>query len=416
VVVSSHDASRLQAPNPRAWLAPAAVLVGTGWGANQFAPMLLVYRHHLGLGTGTVEALFGIYALGLIPGLLLAGPISDARGRRQVVVSAAVIGLLSSIVVVVGAHSVPLIFIGRLLAGVSSGAVFAAGTAWVRETSLPPVGSASRDDAARRAAVTMTTGFALGPLGSGVLAQWAPDPTRLPYVPHIIVMVFVLLALAKAPETVAPGLRRAVRLSVPGVRDPRFIGVVAPMAPWVFAAPAISFALLPSIVGAAHATDAIALAALVTMLTALAGVLIQPLARRLELQDGSSRAGIVGLVVLAGGLVLAAATAQTQQTWLLVPCAIVFGSALGLCLVAGLIEVQRLAHHDALGGLTAVFYALTYIGFAAPYLLALAANAVRYPTLLLVTAALALATAALVTRTSARFAPASGAALEGNPG
>lgn len=404
------------ADNPRAWLPPAAVLLGTGWGANQFAPMLLVYRHHLGLGTGTVEALFGVYALGLIPGLLLAGPISDARGRRQVVVAAAVIGLLSSIVVVVGAHSVPLIFLGRLLAGVSSGAVFAAGTAWVRETSLPPVGNASHDDAARRAAITMTSGFALGPLGSGLLAQWAPDPTRLPYLPHIIVMVFVLLAVVKAPETVAPAARRAVRLSVPGVRAPRFTRVVVPMAPWVFAAPAISFALLPSIVGAGHATDAIALAALVTMLTALAAVVIQPYARRLEVHGASTRSGTVGLLVLAGGLVLAAVTAQAQQTWLLLPCAIVFGSAMGLCLVAGLIEVQRLAQHGALGGLTAVYYALTYVGFAAPYLLALAAGAVRYPLLLLLTAALALATAALVTRTSARLGPAAAAPLEGARG
>jgi hypothetical protein len=402
--------------NPRAWLAPAAVLAGTGWGANQFAPMLLVYRHHLGLSTGTVEALFGVYALGLIPGLLLAGPISDARGRRQVVVSAAVIGLLSSIVVVAGAHSVPLIFVGRLLAGVSSGAVFAAGTAWVRETSLPPVGNASHDDAARRGAIAMTSGFALGPLGSGLLAQWAPDPTRLPYAPHIIVMVVVLLAVARAPETVAPAARRAVRLSVPGVRKPRFTRVVTPMAPWVFAAPAISFALLPSIVGAGHATDAIALAALVTMLTALAAVAIQPFARRLELHGASNRSGIVGLLVLAGGLALAAATAQAQQTWLLVPCALVFGSAMGLCLVAGLIEVQRLAHDGALGGLTAVYYALTYLGFAAPYGLALAAHAVRYPILLLVTAALVLATAALVARTSARLEPAPGATLAGSQG
>jgi hypothetical protein len=46
----------------------AAILLGTGWGSNQFTPMLLVYSHALGLGTGTLEALFGAYALGLIPG------------------------------------------------------------------------------------------------------------------------------------------------------------------------------------------------------------------------------------------------------------------------------------------------------------------------------------------------------------
>ena len=71
------------------WLPAAAVLLGTGWGSNQFTPMLLVYRQALGLGTGTLEAMFGFYALGLIPGLLVAGPLSDAHGRRRVAVPAA---------------------------------------------------------------------------------------------------------------------------------------------------------------------------------------------------------------------------------------------------------------------------------------------------------------------------------------
>jgi MFS family permease len=71
------------------WVPVAAVLFGTGWGSNQFTPLLLVYRHTLGVGTGTLEAMFGFYALGLIPGLLLAGPLSDARGRRKVVLAAA---------------------------------------------------------------------------------------------------------------------------------------------------------------------------------------------------------------------------------------------------------------------------------------------------------------------------------------
>ena len=124
-----------------AWLAPAAVLLGAAWGSNQFTPMLLVYRHTLGLSTGTLEAMFGVYALGLIPGLLLAGPLSDARGRRIVVVPAAALGLAASVVLIGGGHSVGLLFLGRLMAGVSSGAAFSAGTAWLRETSLPPVGT-----------------------------------------------------------------------------------------------------------------------------------------------------------------------------------------------------------------------------------------------------------------------------------
>ena len=165
------------------------------------------------------------------------------------------------------------------------------------------------------------------------------------------------------------------------------------MAPWVFAAPAVAFALLPSVVGAAHATDGIALTAVVAMVAATAGVLIQPVARRLDAHAAGNRAATLGLTVMVAGLVLSAFTAHEQLTWLLVPSSIVLGMGYGLCLVAGLVEVQRLAHPEALAGLTAIYYVLTYIGFAVPFLLALAAHLTDYSTLLLITAGLALVTA-----------------------
>jgi MFS family permease len=382
------------------WLPVAAVLLGTGWGSNQFTPLLLVYRHTLAVSTGTLEAMFGLYALGLIPGLLLAGAVSDARGRRKVVMAAAALSLAGSVVLAAGGDSVALLFVGRLLIGVSSGVAFAAGTAWLRETSLPPFGAASQDGVARRAAIAMTAGFALGPLVAGALAQWAPAPTIVPYLPHIVLMAVVLPALSRVAETVSGGRGRAVRLAAPRLRSVRFRRVVAPLAPWVFAAPAIAFALLPSIVGADHATNGIAIAAAVATLTALAGVLIQPLARRLQAHARTNVTDIAGLLVLCAGLVLAAATAQAQQIWLLAPCAIVLGCAYGLCLVAGLMQVQRIAHDDALGALTAAYYALAYLGFAVPYLLTLAAHLATYPVLLLIAAALALTTALAITRDS----------------
>jgi uncharacterized protein (TIGR00369 family) len=176
----------------------------------------------------------------------------------------------------------------------------------------------------------------------------------------------------------------------------RFVRVVAPMAPWVFAAPAVAFALLPSVVGADQATDGTAVVAAVTALCALAGVAVQPLARRLDARLGTRRAAPVGLIVLTAGLALSAATVAIDRIWLLFPCAVVLGAAYGLCLVAGLVQVQRLAPAGGLARLTAVFYVLTYLGFAAPYLLALGAHLAGYPTLLSITAGLALLTAAAV--------------------
>jgi MFS family permease len=378
------------------WLRAGAALFGAAWGSNQFTPMLLVYHGQLGLSTGTLEALFGVYALGLIPGLLVAGPVSDARGRRPVIVASAVFSLAGTLALVVAGHSVAPLFVGRFLTGVGSGAAFGAGTAWLRELSRPPFGDATDHGAARRGAVAMTFGFAAGPLVSGLLAQWAGDPRVVPYLPHLLLMLAVLAVVPAAPETVVRGGAGAIGRALPSLRQPRFYRVVAPMAPWVFAAPAVAFALLPTVVGAANATDGIALTAAVATATALAGVLIQPVARRLDAHAAGNRAATVGLTVMVVGLVLSAVTAHAQQTWLLVPSSIVLGTGYGLCLVAGLVEVQRLAHPEALAGLTAIYYVLTYLGFAVPYLLALAAHVTGYPTLLLITAGLALVTAVWV--------------------
>jgi hypothetical protein len=382
-----------------AWLPVAGVLAGAGWGSNQFTPMLLVYHARLGLSTATLEALFAVYAAGLIPGLLLAGRWSDAHGRRAVGISAAAISLLASVCLIAGASSVSWLFAGRLLAGVSSGAAFGVGTAWLRELSLAPFGDADHGTVARRAAVAMTVGFALGPLVAGVLAQWAPAPAVVPYLPHIALMLVVLPALLPVPETLQPaiqagGARASTRLPAASAR--RFRRLVVPMAPWVFAAPAIAFALLPSIVGVGHSANGVALTAALTALTALAGVLIQPLARRLDVGARDHAAGLVGLAVLAAGLALAAVAADVREDWLLFPCAIVLGSAYGLCLVAGLLEVQRLAPEGALASLTATFYVFTYLGFAAPYLMAVAAGATSYEVLLVLASGLALLTAIVV--------------------
>jgi Major Facilitator Superfamily len=381
------------------WIPVAAVLLGAGWGSNQFTPMLLVYHARLGLSTSTLEALFGAYAAGLIPGLLLAGRWSDRRGRRAPAIAAVILSLVASATLLAGTHTLALLFMGRLLAGLGSGAAFGAGTAWLRETSLPPWGDASAATAGRRGAVARTAGFAFGPMTAGVLAQWAPSPTVLPYLPHIALMALVLALVWRVPETSEPHAT-AEPSGVPPHSRARFVRVVLPMALWVFTAPAIAFALMPSVVGAARAADGVALTAAVTSTTALAGVLVQPLGRLLEQRPRVIPTGVIGLLVLGIGLALAALTADIHQTWLLLPCALVLGASYGLCLIAGLLEVQRLAPQRSLAELTGIYYSIAYVGFGTPYLLALASVLVGYPLLLLASAGLASATAAWTQRAS----------------
>src|SRR6185437_2482809 len=95
----------------RTWIPIAGVLAGAGWGSNQFTPMLLIYHARLGLSTSTLEGLFAAYAVGLIPGLVLAGRWSDAHGRRPVGLFAAAVSLLATASLLAGAHALALLFV-----------------------------------------------------------------------------------------------------------------------------------------------------------------------------------------------------------------------------------------------------------------------------------------------------------------
>ena len=370
----------------RRWLLVAVAVAAVAWGANQFAPMLLVYRQDLGLSAATAQATFGLYALGLIPGLLIGGPVSDRRGRRPVLTAALVASVLASGLLVAGGSSVAWLFAGRLVAGVASGAAFSAGAAWIKEL-VPAHG-------ARRATVAMTTGFAIGPMVAGALAQWAPDPTVVPYLPHLVFATAGVAIARIAPDTAAgaPAAGRAA-----GLREPRFQQVVAPLAPWGFGAAAIPLAYLPGLVRDRVGGAALVFGAGVAALTALSGIAVQPLARRLDV-PGRPRLLVGALALVVAGMLIAAGSAAASSMGLVVAAAVVLGAAYGACQVCGLLEVQRLAPPTALAGMTAAYQALSYLGFALPFLLAASAGAIAPASGLLVLAALAALTLALTAR------------------
>jgi hypothetical protein len=386
--------------NRHRWLAVAAVMFGVGWGANQFTSLLIAYHRHLGLTLGFNESLFGIYALGLIPALLVGGPASDRWGRRTVVGPAAVMSVVATVVLMVGAHSTPLLFIGRFLAGTVSGAVFAAGTAWVKELSVPPFDPTAGEQAgARRAAIGLSAGFGLGPLAAGLIAQWAPAPLVVAYLPHLAVMALVLPGLWRVPETVphlaGGGPSLASRLRVPAAADSRFLSMVVPVAPWVFGAASVSFAVLPSVVSGRTQGFGIAFAGLIAALTLGVGVAVQPFARRFD-RVGSPRGAIAGLALVTSGMAVAALAAALTSPLVVVAAGAVLGAGYGVCLVGGLLEVQRIAAPGELAGLNAVFYALTYVGFALPVALAELARFTSFTVLLLSLTGLAGACLAVV--------------------
>lgn len=368
----------------RGWRALSLILFVVAFGTNVPTPLLLHYRAELGLSTTTMTAIFGVYATGLLPSMLLAGRASDRLGRRRVVGPFVLLAALSSVLFIQAASSVPLLFLCRFLQGAACGAVLSVGSAWLAELSGPA------GQAARRTTVALSAGWAIGPLASGALAQWGPAPTTLPYLVHLAMMAGAIVAFFGAPEP--GGRQRAQATPAPRIGVPRharevFRHFVFPVGVTVFTFPSVSVTVVPLLIQRTVIGFDLALSGLIAALTMLSGVLVAPLTQRL----GAPRAGPAGMALGSAGL-FASLLASGLGAWpLILPAALMLGAGYGLCLVAGLTVVGWVAEPDGRGALTSVFYALAYLGFAAPVLVTLASRRLGLaPPLLALAAILAL--------------------------
>ncbi len=359
------------------------MLMLVGWGANHFAPLLPVYRQALQLDSAAPAALFGVYALGLMPGLLLAGPLSDRWGRRRLVLPAAMVALMVSASLGLFAHSFAALLFGRFAYGVAAGAAMTPGAVWVAELSRnagPGVG-------ARRATISLTLGFGGGALVSGLLAQFVPRPTLTPFLVHVALLALALV-LARPVNDVGTFTSSGplLRLALDRTAWRRFVREVFPVTPFVFTFPTLAFTALPQLLPASSTSIPIAVTGVLSALTLGTGVIAQPLTRRFDIKGGAQ----LGLMLGALGLFIGAAGVWAAWPAVVIIASPLLGAAYGLCVTSGLRGVEAIAPPTARGGLTGVFYVLIYVGFASPFLVALAVRVLPPVVVLGVVAATAL--------------------------
>jgi hypothetical protein len=280
--------------------------------------------------------------------------------------------------------------------------VFGPATAWVQDLS----GGDARS--ARRAALALSAGFGLGPVVAAVLAQWAAGPLVVPYLPHLALGTAALVIGLTAPGVPAarPAGPSAGRRWPPAALRTRefWLGVALP-APFVFGTMSLAIVVLPEEVTSARTLSA-GFAGLMTALSFAAGVAVQPFARRLpDMLAGA----VAGLGCAAAGTAVGIAAVASADRVLAGAAALLLGLAYGLCLVSGLRQAEHMAGPDERGAVIACYYALAYLGFAAPYLAAglgaLAGKSGAFVALTAIIAALALWTAgyaATLRRSAAR--------------
>jgi len=166
------------------------------------------------------------------------------------------------------------------------------------------------------------------------------------------------------------------------------------MAPWALTAPALAFVIGPALVPDQVAGFRVAFAAMAAVVTLAVGAAVQPFVPAIT-RASRGRPGTVGLLLAVAGTGALAVDARLHSPTLAIAAAAVLGAAYGICLVAGLIEVQAMADPHSLAGLTGIFYSLTYLGFTLPVILAELASDATYGQLLVGVGAIGLAGAAL---------------------
>ncbi|MYX36142.1 MULTISPECIES: MFS transporter [unclassified Streptomyces] len=323
-------------------------------------PLYGLYREQIGFSELVVTVVFAVYAIGVIAALLVAGDFSDVLGRRPVLLTALGLSLLSAVCFLFQ-DGLPLLFAGRLLSGFSAGLLSGAGTAAVLE--LAPPGLRARAGLAATAA--NMGGLGCGPLLSGILAQYAPWPLRLPFVTHIALLLAAFAVTRALPETVAvrsprPPLRPQGMVVPPQTRAAFVPAGLAAFAG--FSMLGLFTAVAPTFLALTLGEHNLAVTGLVVFSVFCASTAGQMLMGRL----GVRRALPAGCLVLTTGMALVAVSLVVESLPVLVVGALVGGLGQGMSFRAGLTGVSAVAPDEHRGATISAFFVVAYVGISVP--------------------------------------------------
>jgi MFS family permease len=323
-------------------------------GANLATPLYAKYADDFGFSSLVLTSVFATYAIVLVPSLIVFGRLSDRFGRRPVLL----VGLLTAcagLALFAGAQDVAWLYGARAVQGLAVGMISAAATAGLVE--LDPDGDRRR--AALLAGLAQAGGSAIGPLFAGVVAEWAPDPLRLPFVLALGATVVAALLTLSMPEP-AGGERERWRIEWPRV-PPELrsdFARVSLTAAIVWASVALYLSLVPSYARVSLDTENLALLAVVAALALLASCVAQIVAQRFAGRRRRDQA--YGLLLLTVGLGALIAGAPSHSLAVLLCGAVATGSGHGLAFLNAQQELNELAPSARRGEVTAAFVSCIY--------------------------------------------------------
>lgn len=340
-------------------------LIGIAFGVFLFAssapsPLFVVYQAEFRFSEITLTSVFAAYVFGLLLTLLFTGSLSDAVGRRPVLIGALLVEM-ASMALFGAARDVTWLFAARLVQGLATGAATGALSATVidlgplRKPQLPPLVNSTAP----------SVGLALGALGSGFLVQYAPAPTQLVFLLLIGALAGATLGILAIREPVTSpsgglaSLRPHVR--VPHETRGRFVAVVPTLvATWALTG--IYLSLGPSIAAGilhvpSHLIGGLVIFAL-TGTAAATAILVRSWEPR--------RAMLVGALALVVGMSVTLAALLLRSTPTFFAGTVVGGFGYGVAFLGAFRTSSALATPDQRAGLIAVVYIVCYLAVSLP--------------------------------------------------
>jgi predicted MFS family arabinose efflux permease len=336
------------------------VLVWAAWlvlmsGINLATPLYTVYAMRFGFSSLVLTAIFAAYAVVLIPALLLFGRLSDRFGRRPVILA----GLLAACVglaLFAAAQSTAWLFAARVCQGLAVGMISGPATAALVE--LDPRREQKRP--ALLAGLAQSGGSAVGPLGAGLLAEWAPAPRQLPF---LIVLGLTLVGAAVVLTLPEPARREPEPWRIQWPRVPTEIrgdfARVSLSAATAWGAAALFLSIVPSYASELLGTHNLALLAAIAALALAASCVALPVSQRLRLRPRTAQA--IGLAVLAAGLAGLVVASPLGSLAILLVAAIAAGAGHGVAFLNAQDELNTIAPSEHRGEVTAAFISCIYL-------------------------------------------------------
>ncbi|MGH9326882.1 MAG: MFS transporter [Terriglobia bacterium] len=350
-----------QATGSFAMWAVACILALVYIGSTLPTPLYVLYRQRFHFSEITLTLIYAVYVAGTLSALIFFGRLSDQVGRRKAVLPALAIIAVSTVLFITAGNTATL-FPARLLSGFAVGIIAGTATAWIVE--LHP--RRLHASATAVAVVFILAGLALGPLMSGLLAQYAPLPLRLTYIVYLPLLLLAASIAFRARESIEHPVRvkevsLRPRVGVPNQIRSSFIAPAA-TAFATFALFGFFSAVIPSLlVEKLHETNH-AIGGTTVFELSLIATLITIFTRAVK----SRTAMLSGMLVLLPGIALLELARESRSMAILLGATAVCGVSVAFGYRGSLEVINQISPESQRAEVLSAYFVACYIGLSLP--------------------------------------------------